>query len=627
MTNEEIARFFSETEVNLTENTRLREPQIEGYQAVRDFFSNGMSGHAILQIPVGCGKTGLMSILPFGLANGRILVITPNIEIRNGVTDALDFNNSSCFWRNVDFLQNFQNGPFRTVLDSRDANLHDCNNAHFVVTNIHQLASSAERWLPQFPDNYFDLILVDEGHHNVANSWQRVFDKFPDAKIVSLTATPFRSDGQIINGQNIYRYAFSRAMRRGYIKQLTSINAAPSEIYFTYQGNEHHHTLQEVLALREEAWFRNGVALSRETNISIVDASIQCLQRIRQTGFNHQIVAACCSINHAREVASLYRERGFNASHISSHMKREERDEVINNLRSNRIDVIVQVQILGEGFDHPPLSVAAIFRPFRNLSPYVQFVGRVMRVVQQNSPYHPDNEGIVVSHIGLQQDERWNDFKLFDNDDQILFAELLNSEETELTNITNPETENRNRERRRIRPNMTVIDEVIDSFITDDFLDLNDQGAIDEAIHQIGQLLGVSAEDLGLTREELIGRLLAARQRAELKPQQIPVQPQEARKERRRRLNEETRSVAGRIIQALNLAPQAPNLVPLFPQFASRNNIGVIIRLMHHYVNERMGFESGIKGELSIDQLDAAINILDDIGDQVQEEIFTRLNR
>ena len=69
-----------------------------------------------------------------------------------------------------------------------------------------------------------------------------------------------------------------------------------------------------------------------------------------------------------------------------------------------------QVQMLGEGFDHPPLSVAAIFRPFRSLSPYIQFVGRVMRVVHENKPDHPDNHGYIVSHVGLSNDDHWGRF-------------------------------------------------------------------------------------------------------------------------------------------------------------------------------------------------------------------------
>src|SRR3712207_8659986 len=59
--------------------------------------------------------------------------------------------------------------------------------------------------------------------------------------------------------------------------------------------------------------------------------------------------------------------------------------------------------MLGEGFDHPPLSVAAIFRPFRSLSPYIQFVGRAMRVNVQHSPGHLDNEGIIVSHVRSEE--------------------------------------------------------------------------------------------------------------------------------------------------------------------------------------------------------------------------------
>lgn len=67
--------------------------------------------------------------------------------------------------------------------------------------------------------------------------------------------------------------------------------------------------------------------------------------------------------------------------------------------------------MLGEGFDHPPLSVAAIFRPYRSLSPYIQFVGRVMRVNVPKAPGHPDNEGIVVSHVGMSIDRHWQDFR------------------------------------------------------------------------------------------------------------------------------------------------------------------------------------------------------------------------
>ena len=65
----------------------------------------------------------------------------------------------------------------------------------------------------------------------------------------------------------------------------------------------------------------------------------------------------------------------------------DEQEAILTSLRNGTLDCIIQVQMLGEGFDHPKLSVAAIFRPFRTLAPYIQFVGRIMRVIVQNDPY------------------------------------------------------------------------------------------------------------------------------------------------------------------------------------------------------------------------------------------------
>ncbi|MDE0268942.1 MAG: DEAD/DEAH box helicase family protein [Acidimicrobiaceae bacterium] len=57
------------------------------------------------------------------------------------------------------------------------------------MTNIHQLAQRVDHWLTNFAEDFSDLILIDEGHHNAAPKWQTVFDCFPDAKIVSFPAS------------------------------------------------------------------------------------------------------------------------------------------------------------------------------------------------------------------------------------------------------------------------------------------------------------------------------------------------------------------------------------------------------------------------------------------------------
>ncbi|REJ90433.1 MAG: hypothetical protein DWQ34_17490 [Planctomycetota bacterium] len=217
-------------------------------------------------------------------------------------------------------------------------------------------------------------------------------------------------------------------MSRGYIKRLRAIHVQPRELAFTFADERREVGLQEVLRLREEVWFSRGVALAPECNRHIVRASIAECERLRQARqIKHQVIAAACSVRHAEEIAQLYREEGYAAEEIHSRQTKIQNQNVISRLKDGRIDVIVQVEMLGEGFDHPPLSVAAVFRPFRSLSPYVQFVGRIMRTLR-SGPSDPDNCGVVVSHVGLNTERHWSDFRSLDKPDQELWSGLAGGE-------------------------------------------------------------------------------------------------------------------------------------------------------------------------------------------------------
>ena len=74
--------FFMALKANIEGNSQLREPQQGAHASVRRYFSKNDFGHVILQVPVGCGKTGIIATLPFGISRGRTLVITPNLTIR-----------------------------------------------------------------------------------------------------------------------------------------------------------------------------------------------------------------------------------------------------------------------------------------------------------------------------------------------------------------------------------------------------------------------------------------------------------------------------------------------------------------------------------------------------------------
>lgn len=614
--------LFQTANANIEANELLREPQRDAHRAVREHFE-ASDGPAIVQLPVGCGKTGIISTVPFGVAAGRVLVIAPNLTIRKGIADALDITSRECFWTKTRVLSDFTAGPFVAVLDGVDANLHDCVESQFVVTNIQQLASSADRWLPQFPENFFDMILVDEGHHAAAESWQKVFRRFPEAKVVSLTATPFRSDQLALEGEVIYRYPFSRAMVNGFIKQIHSRAVAPAELYFTYGNDTKKHTLEEVLELREEQWFRRGVALSPECNRHIAEASIQRCNALRaQTGIPHQIIAAACSVDHARQVRAIYEECGYRAAEIHSEMPEDERDDVIEGLRVGRLDCIVQVQMLGEGFDHPRLSVAAIFRPFRSLSPFIQFIGRVMRVVVQNEPEHPDNQGFIVSHVGLNNDARWDEFRDLDLEDQLLLHGWVVGEEVE----DDPEADEAGGGvPRRFDLGLLVDNELISHFIDRAFLDPDDDRVLDEmlAAVKVGPL---SLGDL-IDRETLRERLRENQAKHAADPTSIPVSPQRRRRTARTRLRERTGSVVARIVDDVGLSRQGRDVAKALPGAGPMSsNVQYVTRLLNREINNLLGIKSKQRGELSSEQAERALDELDELGDRVRDRILEALD-
>jgi DNA repair protein RadD len=604
--------LFLTANANVEANQLLREPQREAHRRVREHFAESDTP-AIVQIPVGCGKTGIMATLPFGIAEGRVLVITPNLTIRKGVASALDIASRECFWAKTRVLGDFTDGPYFAVLDSHDANLHDCTDSHFVVTNIQQLASSADRWLPQFPPNFFDLILVDEGHHAAATSWQKVFRRFPGAKVVSLTATPFRSDEQPLEGELIYRYPFARAMMNGFIKQIHSRNVAPSEVYFTYGDESERHSLEEVLQLREEQWFRRGVALSPECNRHIAEASIQRCNALRaQTGIQHQIIAAACSVDHARQVRVIYQELGYRAAEIHSDMSEEEKDSVLERLAVNQLDCVVQVQMLGEGFDHPRLSVAAVFRPFRSLAPYIQFVGRVMRVVIQDAPDHPDNQGFVVSHIGLNNDARWEEFRELDLDDQSLVHDWLTAQPRD------EEQDGDSPEPRRFDIGVLVDHELVSHFVDKPFLDPEDDRILDELLARplgAGLTLG-DVVDRETLRERLRERIAAMTEQ----PALIPITPQRRRQGGRKRLSERTGSVAARVLVDLDLSRAGRDLAKLIGGVPAAN-VQVVTRLLNREINTGLGIPTAARKTLSAEEAEMALARLDAFGDAVRDRL------
>ena len=505
-----------------------------------------------------------------------------------------------------------QGGPYLAELKA-GANIHDCDDAHIVVANIQQFSGSQNKWYKALPPDYFDMILVDEGHHNVAETWRRLFAYFGNAKVVSYTATPMRSDGQVVSGKRLYKFGYARSMISGFISQIDAVFVNPTELTFSVRGETRTLGITEIIEMREKDWFSRGVAASEECNRSIVNASVKQLYHVRTLGAPRQLIAVACSIRHAAQVAALYKELGLRVEVLHSRLNSDERNRIEAALRSGLTDVVVQVNILGEGYDLPTLSVAAVFRPYRSLSPYIQFVGRILRLAQPDTPHSAANHVYLVSHVGLNDERWWGDFTNFDKEDQEFFRGYLQeSLEVEGDGKMSP--------RLTLRPFMRVLNEVVESYRRRGYLRTIDHVMVSDVFDTIREK-GFEPSEFGLTEAIVRRRLSMAQTDGTVSAFNPVVQPQMRRQALKLRLQQEARSIADTVINRTGLQHRGRDLLK---HFIGNHNSAIVIRLASAEQNKVMGIASGQRLSASISQLERAINASPDIADNLSSLIRKR---
>ena len=419
---------------NIEGNAKLRVPQREAFERIRAHFSLANAVREVgIVLPVGCGKSGAIAITTFAVQARRVLVVAPGLRIRKQLADDLKASSATNFYERFGALTSSQEFPDAAVFDTGRINLDDLRHSDFAVANIHQIAGDDNRWLSQVDADFFDLILVDEAHHNPAPSWQQVKERFPRARIVNYSATPTR-DGRVMDGEIIYSYPVVSAIQAGYVKRLRAKMLRPASFRYVDpdDGQERLIGPDEVRRLGEDdAGFRRGVVMSNESLGSLVDCAIEELLRLRrETGEQKlKIIASGLNQAHCIQITSVFRAKGMRADYVHSLRNASEgtqtNERVFAKLESHELDVIVQAKMLGEGFDHRYLSVAMVGSIYANLSPFVQFVGRVMRAIEQAAPGHVLNQGVVVFHAGANVAKRWDDLREFSAADQTFFDELL----------------------------------------------------------------------------------------------------------------------------------------------------------------------------------------------------------
>lgn len=408
--------YFMASMPFISNNPDIRQPQLEAYTKIYQYFSspNYEDRNALVILPTGVGKTGVIGLAPFQICKKRTLVITPGTTIRDTVLESLNPINPDNFWYKRKVFSNTVFLPNVIEYDGTDTPIEVLESANIVILNIHKLQSRLDSsLLNRVNSDFFDFIIIDEAHHSVASTWVECINFFKDAKVLKLTGTPFRTDNEPLVGKLIYKYPLSRAMSNNYVKSLSNIQYLPDSLKLTIDNDSSKlYTVEELyaLGLRDQDWVSRSVALSEDCSESIVKSSIEHLNDKKLgSSVPHKIIAIACSIEHAKQIAALYQKHGIKTAIVHSDLTPEEKNIAFKNIENHRVEAVIHVAMLGEGYDHIYLSVAAIFRPFRSELPYTQFIGRILRYIPEGNA--KDNVGVVISHRHLYLDKLWEKYK------------------------------------------------------------------------------------------------------------------------------------------------------------------------------------------------------------------------
>ncbi|UOK56173.1 DEAD/DEAH box helicase family protein [Bacillus sp. OVS6] len=139
-----MSSYFKTANPNIVDNEFLREPQIEAYEKLREhFIERDSKEHALIVLPTGTGKTGLMGISPYDISNGRVLIITPQTVIRDSVLGSLDPLYPRNFWLFTRVFNDYTELP--TVIEYEKSLTDEViRSADIVILNIHKLQERLE---------------------------------------------------------------------------------------------------------------------------------------------------------------------------------------------------------------------------------------------------------------------------------------------------------------------------------------------------------------------------------------------------------------------------------------------------------------------------------------------------
>lgn len=231
------------------------------------------------------------------------------------------------------------------------------------------------------------FVIIDEAHHSMAKTYQMLWDLYPTAKFLGVTATPWRMSG------SGFLSVFNKLILTKPIKDF--INEGWLAIYKYYSLGKNtfvQNTIDSINEFDIEGDYKIS-ALEREIDISKIRAKL--LDSYLKYAQGKKGIIYSISRAHSKHICEDFQKKGLNIVDIDSETPLKKRKEYVENFRRGLIDIIVNVDIFSEGFDCPDIEFIQMARPTRSLAKYLQQVGRGLRTTESKQAC------IILDNVGL----------------------------------------------------------------------------------------------------------------------------------------------------------------------------------------------------------------------------------
>ena len=264
----------------------------------------------------------------------------------------------------------------------------------YSASNTSSLLSSVKavsiQWLSKHYDEIEEepgMIVIDEAHHALAKTYKEMWERFPKAKFLGLTATPCR-----LNGKG-FTDLFDVLVQSWDVPEFISKGRLATYDFVSIKSDGMTQRLIDSLQKRGA----DGDYQNKEMDMLLnKKPSIERLYRsLEEFGKDRKGIVYAINISHAQKITKLYQENGVKAIAIDSKTPATERQQDIEAFKKGDIQVLVNVDIFSEGFDCPDVEFVQLARPTLSLAKYLQMVGRGLRVAKGKK------NCVIIDNVGL----------------------------------------------------------------------------------------------------------------------------------------------------------------------------------------------------------------------------------